>query len=39
MTALFFERNPLCERGNGFENCGAQIFKPRGVLKCPEIGI
>ncbi|REL33066.1 hypothetical protein DYD21_12460 [Rhodohalobacter sp. SW132] len=27
-----YPKSPL-ERGNGFENCGTQIFKPRGVLE------
>jgi hypothetical protein len=39
VTNLFIERNPLYERGKRIENCGAQIFKPRGVLKWPGVWI
>ena len=39
LTDLFIERNPLYEVGNWVENYGAEIFKPRGALKWPGVGI
>jgi len=39
VTGSLLEGNPLFERGNGIENCGTQIFKPRGVFERPGAGI